>query len=286
MSFQLPSLRLLGRGASSRAPLAVFVGAALLAAACGQPATVPGAAPAPPTSAAAPANQAPVTAAPTQAPAPTRGAATGGAPAPGAPAKPGGAQATQAVAAPSPIAAPAGGVTFTIVPAESEARFVARELLAANTIQNDAVGRTRDLSGQIALAPNGQVQPESKIVVNIQSLTSDRDQRDSFIKQTVLQTRQFPSAEFVPTEIQGLATPIPTSGEATFKLLGNLTVHGVTQPATWDVKATFSPSTVTGTATTVVRLDQFGMQKPRVPVVASIEDNIRLELDVKATRGA
>ena len=54
--------------------------------------------------------------------------------------------------------------------------------------------------------------------------------------------------------------------------------------ATWDVKATFTPQDVTGTATTVVRLDQFGMQKPQVPTVAGIEDDIRLELDVKATR--
>jgi polyisoprenoid-binding protein YceI len=182
------------------------------------------------------------------------------------------------------VAVPAGGVGFTIVPAESEARFAARELLAANTVQNDAIGKTKDVMGSIVLDSEGKVVPGSKIVVNIQTLQSDRDQRDGFIKQSVLQTRQFPTAEFAPTEIQGLAWPAPTSGEATFKVLGDLTVHGVTKPATWDVTATFGAQDISGSASTVVTLPDFGMTKPRVPVVAEIEDNIKLEIDFKATR--
>jgi polyisoprenoid-binding protein YceI len=187
-------------------------------------------------------------------------------------------------AAASPVAAaPAGSTTFTIVPANSEARFVARELLAGAAIKNDAIGKTKEVSGQVVIANNAPA-AGSSITVKLASLASDRSQRDQFIKMNVLRTNQNPDAVFVPKSFEGLST-VPASGEATFKILGDLTINGQTRPATWDVTATFSANQIVGKGNTVVQLPQFGMQKPSVPVVAEIEDNIRLELDFTATRG-
>ncbi len=191
-------------------------------------------------------------------------------------------------AAPSAVAvpAPAGSVRLTIQPAESQARYVARELLASNTIQTDAIGATKGVRGQVVVGPSGEVASGSRISVDLQGLTSDRSQRDNFIKRNTLQTDRFPMAEFIPKDAPGLPWPLPTSGHATFTLLGDLTVRGVTRPATWDVVATFAGEGVTGTATTLVRLDTFGVSTPRVPVVASIDDDIRLEVEFSATRAA
>ena len=50
--------------------------------------------------------------------------------------------------------------------------------------------------------------------------------RDGFIKQNTLQTSQYPTAEFVPTRVEGLPSP-PASGQYTFKLTGLQTIHGV-----------------------------------------------------------
>jgi hypothetical protein len=47
--------------------------------------------------------------------------------------------------------------------------------------------------------------------------------------------------------------------------------------------ATFAQGEVTGTATTTVLMTDFGMTPPRVGSVVSIEDSVKLELDVKAT---
>ena len=64
------------------------------------------------------------------------------------------------------------------------------------------------------------------------------------------------------------------------KLSGNLTAHGTTKPATWDVNAQILSSTdMTGTATTSFTFEDYNIQQPRVSVVLSVVDKITLELD-------
>jgi polyisoprenoid-binding protein YceI len=78
--------------------------------------------------------------------------------------------------------------------------------------------------------------------------------------------------------------PLPTSGQQTFQLLGNLTMHGVTQPATWDVNAQFGDMSVSGDATTPVKITEFGMSIPSVAVVLTLNDDLTLELHFVANR--
>jgi hypothetical protein len=54
-------------------------------------------------------------------------------------------------------------------------------------------------------------------------------------------------------------------------------VKGVTKPTTWDVDATFTGGRVNGTAATTFTFADFGLQQPRVPVVLSVADSIKLE---------
>jgi polyisoprenoid-binding protein YceI len=135
------------------------------------------------------------------------------------------------------------------------------------------------------LSSDGDIQPaESKVIVDLSSLASDRGQRDNFIKRNTLQTDQYPNAELVLREVTDLLEPLPATGADSFQLLGDLTVHGVTRPVQWDVQANFTPDGVTGTATTRVKITDFGMQTPRTATVLSVEDDIRLELDFRASR--
>ena len=84
----------------------------------------------------------------------------------------------------------------------------------------------------------------------------------------------------------GLSGLLPSSGSASFKISGDLTVHGVTRPATWDVTAQFSPEQVTGKATTPVKLEDFGMRRPTIGPVLSIDETVVLDLDFKAARSS
>lgn len=194
------------------------------------------------------------------------------------------AAAAPATAAPAAVAA--GATRWTLDPAGSEARFKAREQLAGHDLPNDAIGKTKSVQGAIVVDQQGTVSADqSKFEVDLGSLTSDQSRRDNFIKNNTLNTAQYPTAVFVPTAVTGLPSPIPDSGDGAFQLTGNLTLHGVTKPVTWNVTAKKTGNQLTGTASTVIKLVDFGMTPPKVPVVLSIEDNITLEVDFTLAQG-
>jgi len=177
-------------------------------------------------------------------------------------------------------------IRFVLVSDKSEARYRVREQLANIALPSDAIGRTKDFNGTLVIKSDGSiVSPDSKFTVNLATLTSDRSQRDNFIKRAVLQTNQYPNAVFVPTQATGLPSPLPQSGSLAFKLTGDLTIQNVTKPVTWDVTANLQGDQLTGQATTTFKFEDFSLTQPRVPVVLSIEDHITLELDFTMQRG-
>lgn len=214
------------------------------------------------------------------------GACAAPAPSPAPPAPP--AAPTVAATRPAPASADApaaasGTLRYVLRAEASEARFRARETLVGQPLPSEAVGRTSALSGAIAVDAEGfHIQPGSRVAVDLRELRSDQSRRDNYIKRNTLETDRFPTAEFVPTEVRGLAGPLPSAGEVTFQLAGELTVHGVTRPVVWDVRARLDGGTATGTATTRVTMTEFGMTPPQVGPVLSIEDAVALELDFHA----
>jgi polyisoprenoid-binding protein YceI len=177
----------------------------------------------------------------------------------------------------APVAAP---VHLVLAPAGNEARFIVRELLMANTIENDAIGATSAISGTIVLDAQGTVDPAaSKFTVLLDSLKSDKGMRDRYIKGRTIVTSHFPTAVLVVKELQGLPATLPTSGTMTFTLIGDLTIHGVTRPSTWMVNATADPTGFSGMASTHLKFEDFDMNQPSVPVLAHLTDDITLEYD-------
>jgi polyisoprenoid-binding protein YceI len=186
---------------------------------------------------------------------------------------------------PTLAAAPSGALRYQVVQNQSTATFRVREQLAGVSLPNDAVGCTTAVSGRLVLQANGEiVSGASRIDVDLRTLKSDSDQRDDFIKMAVMQVQRFPMASFVPTGAQGLPSPLPASGNATFTLVGQMTVHGVTKEQTWNVMASRQGNQLTGTATTTFKFGDYGMEAPRVPMVLSVVDEIKLEVKLSATQ--
>lgn len=174
-------------------------------------------------------------------------------------------------------------VRVELVSGAAEARYRAQEVLSGRGF-NEAVGRTSAVTGGILLDDlGGVVASQSRISVDLTTLVSDNAMRDRYIQRATLQTEEYPTAAFQVMSAPGLPQPLPTSGTASFTLVGELTVHGVTRPTTWDATATFADGEVQGTASTTVLLTDFGMEPPRAGPVLSIEDAVRLELDVRGT---
>jgi polyisoprenoid-binding protein YceI len=172
------------------------------------------------------------------------------------------------------------GLHLVVAPTGNEARYRIREQLVRVDFPNDAVGKTSEVSGGLGVGADGKIIPaESKFVVQVGGLTSDRDRRDNFVRGRVLETDKFPTVEFTPTEFRGLPKTLPKSGSHTFDVIGNLTVRGVTKPTTWTVTAEPKNGGVVGTAATKFTFADFGMSQPRVPIVLSVADTIKLEYD-------
>lgn len=170
---------------------------------------------------------------------------------------------------------------YVVAQEGNEARYFAREQLAGVSFPNDAIGVTKGISGAITIDDAGKLVPaESKIVVDVTQLKSDRDRRDGYVQRRTLETEKYPSVTLVPKEITGLSA-IPDSGRATFQLLGDLTVKGVTHPTKWQVNARFRGDTVAGTASTSFTFADFQMEKPKVSIVLSVEDTLHLQYDFR-----
>jgi polyisoprenoid-binding protein YceI len=177
------------------------------------------------------------------------------------------------VTATAPIA-----LTLRVAPEGNSARYLVQEQLVGFDLPNEAIGATQDIEGSFSFDSTGRLIPAaSRIQVGVASLRSDKDRRDGYVKARVLETDRYPTVIFAPTSIQGIALPLPTSGTHTFNVVGNLTIRHVTRPVTWKVTATFTGTTVRGTGSTRFTFDDFELTQPRVPVVLSVADTIRLE---------
>jgi polyisoprenoid-binding protein YceI len=174
-----------------------------------------------------------------------------------------------------------GAIHLNLVADGTQARYRVREQLANISLPSDAIGKTSAVTGSLVINDNGMiVADQSKFVVDLTGLQSDRSQRDHWLQGHILESDQYPTAEFDAFSVSGLPSPLPTSGPVTFKISGNLTAHGTTKPATWDVTAQIANNTeLSGTATTSFTFEDYNIELPRVPMVLSVVDKITLELD-------
>lgn len=234
----------------------------LLLAACGAPA----AAPAAPAESAAPAEAAPADSAP--------------------------AEAAPAEAAPAEVQPVSGTHTYVIVPAESEARYLATEEFFADALSKfginpgfgDAVGKTQAIEGQITLNLDNlnEALGDNGFKVQMNTFVTGRDMRDNWIREDGPRFNDYPEATFTATSIEGAPASYTTGEEVSFKLGGDLTVHEVTKPVTFDVTASIDGNTLTGTASTRILLSDFGIEPPSFANTLTVNNEVGLEVDFVA----
>ena len=182
---------------------------------------------------------------------------------------------------PAPVTRPAE-LVFVVAPNGNEARYRVREQLVGFDLPNDAVGVTKDVTGRIVVGRDGKiVRYSSRIVVQVTGLKSDKTRRDGFLQKNTLETGKYPQVNLVPTTFEGLTETIPAGATRTFSLVGDLTVRGVTHPTTWHVTAHGDGSDVVGSAETEFTFKDFALDQPRVPVLLSVADTIKLEYDFR-----
>jgi polyisoprenoid-binding protein YceI len=204
--------------------------------------------------------------------------------------------AAEATATPAPAAAPtataepqapaAASRVFEIIPAESEARFKINEVLRGQP--KLVIGVTTGVAGQLSVDPaNPGATQVGEITVDAGTLATDDNNRNRAIRNFILQTGQYPSVTFTPTEITGMPASVAVGQPFSFQIAGDLTIRDVTGPVVWDVTVTPESETrIKGLATTIIPRDDFNLAIPSVPFVASVEEQVALELDFVAQAGS
>ena len=186
---------------------------------------------------------------------------------------------------PTPEPAAAGRESVFTLGGDSVARYKVEEVLARAGFKV-ATGETSAVSGQVVFDAAGDIVADgSRIAVQAATLRTDSDRRDGYVRNRTLETDTYPEVVFVPT---GIGWQTPPAGELRgvqeFTISGDLTVKDRTRPVTWNATAEFGADRAAkGQASVEFTFEDFNMDKPRVAVVVSVEDTIRLELDFAGT---
>ncbi|MGI8778522.1 MAG: YceI family protein [Acidimicrobiales bacterium] len=99
----------------------------------------------------------------------------------------------------------------------------------------EAVGRTSTVTGSMSF--NGATLGAVDLVVDMKTVKSDRSQRDGQFQGRIMNTATYPTAEFKLTKPLVLSS-VPTDNSVVdAKATGDLTLHGVTNSVTFDLKA-------------------------------------------------
>lgn len=154
----------------------------------------------------------------------------------------------------------------------------------ANIGGQTAVGRTAGVSGDITV--DGEQVTEGSFEVDMTTLESDQDQRDSRLRQVGLQTDTFPTASFTLTEPLDIPADAEACEEITLAASGDLELHGVTQPVEVDLDASFDGDQIVVAGSAPVVLADYDIEPPVGFRVVSIADNGTFELQIILTNGS
>lgn len=178
-------------------------------------------------------------------------------------------------------------VLYRITEEESTAHFKINEVLAGNP--TTVVATTRRVAGDIIVnfadPPASQV---GTVAVNARTLKTDNEFRDQSIRGQILRSSEddYEFVMFVPTELIGLPSSPVTIGETVeFQIVGDLTIVDVTRSVTFDASVTVvSLERIEGFASVQVLYSDFGLTVNPPPTVASVEDQVTLEIELVAQR--
>lgn len=190
-------------------------------------------------------------------------------------------EATDAPAS-SEAAATATASLFEIVSGETEARFVIEEVLRGADVT--VVGRSSMVAGQIEINPSDLSTTRLGVIqVNVRDIATDNDMRNRAIKNAILNTNSFEFVTFTPTEIIGLPASAAVGETINFQIVGDLTIKDVTKQVTFDAQVTASNETrIEGSASTSFPYRDFNLNIPDSPMVDTVADDVKLEIDFVA----
>jgi polyisoprenoid-binding protein YceI len=138
----------------------------------------------------------------------------------------------------------------------------------------EAVGRTSNVSGELTYADLKVT--AAKITADMTTVKSDQSNRDNQFRTRIMDTSTYPTAVFELTK--PIALPqVPTADPMTVTADGNLTLRGVTQPVTVELKIRKNGDAIEANGTIPVTFSKWNIPNPSFGP-AETADNGELEL--------
>jgi polyisoprenoid-binding protein YceI len=174
--------------------------------------------------------------------------------------------------------------TYQIDPAHTHAQFKVRHMMVSNV-----KGDFDKVTGTVEYDEANPAASKINIVVDVNSISTREPQRDADLKSAAFfDVEKFPTITFV-------STGVVKSGEDSFEVVGDLTIHGVTNTIDLDV-ADVTPEMKdpygffrrgASAKTTILRSD-FGLKYNAVLETGGvvIGDEVHITIDVEFTRKA
>jgi polyisoprenoid-binding protein YceI len=139
------------------------------------------------------------------------------------------------------------------------------------------VGRTNAVTGS-ATVTGGQL-TAGTVSVNLAKLVTNESERDEHVREGILETDQFPAAVFTLTKPAPLGTIAPGQ-VAQVPATGQLAIHGVTKPVTFNLAVRQSGNSLSVQGSTNVTFADYKIEPP-----ATIPPTSKIEFLLQLSRG-
>ena len=153
-----------------------------------------------------------------------------------------------------------------------------KEQLAFLNSPNEAVGRTKAVTGTMEVA--GDTVEQVRIEADLTQLTSDESRRDNAIRQRGLESDQFPTATLELAEPIKLDTAPAQGEDVRGQGKARLTVHGVTREVDLDLQGRWTGETIQVAGQLPVKMSDFQIEPPRFGPVVSMEDSLAVDFNL------
>lgn len=164
-----------------------------------------------------------------------------------------------------------------VVGGDSEAGYRLHEVLNGSDVT--VTGRTDSVSGSATV--DGTSITKATITVQVADIATDSDQRDSYFRDSAMDTSAFPEATFELTE--PIADAVPSGSDTTtVTATGKLTLHGVTKDVTANLQVGLNGDGVDISGSIPVTFSDYGVQAPSLGFV-KVDDSGTVEFLVHAT---
>ncbi len=170
---------------------------------------------------------------------------------------------------------------YRIASAQSLARFDIDEVL--NNKPFTATGTTTQIAGDIIVKSTTDIEIGT-VKINARTFKTDSEKRDGAIARAILKSESSENEfiTFKPTNIAWTSGSLTVGELAVLKITGDLTISGVTKPATFDVILEDQGDKLSGAGHTTIKRSDFNLVIPNLSFLAGVDDEFRISTTIVA----